>query len=247
MKQEKISVLIPAFNEEENILLTIKETIAVFDDLDEDYEVIIIDDGSYDDTYNTIKKDLGQLNGKVRIEGYTTNHGKGFAIKYGFNFVTGDYVLFLDADLDLHPSQINNFLYLMKKEKADIVIGSKMHKDSVVNYSHGRRFFCMGYYLLIRLLFGLPVKDTQTGFKLFKCEALKTGIQKIVVKKYAFDLELLVVLNKYRYKIIEGPIYLKSTREHGRIGIKDIFNIFWDTIAVFYRLHIKRYYDRKIT
>ncbi len=243
MRKEKISILIPAFNEEENILLTVKETIAVFDDLGEDYEVIIIDDGSYDGTYNVVEKELGQFNSRVKIERYTPNRGKGFAIKYGFNFITGNYVLFLDADLDLHPSQIANFLHLMKEKKADVVMGSKMHKNSVVNYPFTRRFCCMGYYLLVKLLFSLPVKDTQTGFKLFKYKALKTAIQKIVIKKYAFDLELLVVLNKYRYKIIEGPIYLRQTRKYGRIGLKDIFYIFLDTMAVFYRLYIKRYYD----
>lgn len=243
MKQEKISILIPAFNEKENILLTIKETIAVFDDLGKDYEVIIIDDGSYDGTYNAVEKELGQFNNRVKIERYTPNQGKGFAIKYGFNFVTGDYVLFLDADLDLHPSQINNFLYLMKKRKADIVMGSKMHKNSVINYPFTRRFYCIGYYFIIRLLFSLPVKDTQTGFKLFRYEALKTAVQKIVVKKYAFDLELLVVLNKYGYKIVEGPIYLRQARKYGRIRLRDIFYIFWDTMAIFYRLYIKKYYD----
>ena len=179
----------------------------------------------------------------MKIEKYIPNQGKGHAIKYGFNFVTGDFVLFLDADLDLHPSQMNDFLSLMKKEEADIVIGSKMHKNSVVDYSISRRFYCVGYYFLIKFLFGLPVKDTQTGFKLFKYEALKKGSQKIVVKKYAFDLELLVVLNKYEYKIIESPIYLRQSRKYGRIGIKDIFYIFWDTMAIFYRLYIKRYYD----
>ena len=243
MKQEKISVLIPAFNEEENILLTVKETINVLNTLDKDYEVVIVDDGSHDNTYDIVKKELGQFNDKVKIEKYTPNQGKGFAIKYGFNFVTGDYVLFLDADLDLHPSQITNFLYLMKKEKADIIMGSKRHKDSIVDYPKSRKFLSNGYYFLIKILFGLPVKDTQTGFKLFKYEALKTGIQKIVVKKYAFDLELLVVLNKCGYKIVEGPIYLRQARKYGRIGLKDIFYIFWDTMAVFYRLYIKRYYD----
>jgi len=247
MKREKFSILIPAFNEEENIILTVKETIKVFDMLDKDYEVIVIDDGSHDDTYNVIEKELEQLNSRVKIERYIPNRGKGFAIKYGFNFVSGDYVLFLDADLDLHPSQIANFLQLMKREKADVVMGSKMHKNSVVEYPFTRRLYCRGYYLLIKLLFGLPVRDTQTGFKLFKYKALETAIKKIVVKKYAFDLELLVVLNKYGYKIVEGPIYLRQARKYSRIRLKDIFYIFWDTLAIFYRLHIKRYYDRKIT
>lgn len=244
MKQEKISVLIPAFDEEENVLLTVKETINVLNTLDKDYEVVIIDDGSHDNTYDIVKKELCQFNDKVKIEKYTPNQGKGFAIKYGFNFVTGDYVLFLDADLDLHPSHIFDFLRLMIEQKADVVMGSKRHKDSVVDYPLSRRILSTGYYFLIRILFGLSVKDTQTGFKLFKYEALKKGISKVVIKKFAFDLELLVILHKFGYSITECPVSLKPTRKYyNRIGLKDIFYTLWDTIAIFYRLHILKYYD----
>ena len=244
MNKEKISVLIPAFNEEEKIITTIDETIKVLDGLGDDYEVVIIDDGSKDNTFGIVSKNLSNYNGKVRIEKYSKNMGKGYAIKYGFNFVTGDYILFLDADMDLHPSQIMNFLKLMEEHKADVVMGSKRHKDSVVNYPKSRKILSNGYYLLIKILFGLPVKDTQTGFKLFRYEALKNGISRIIVKRYAFDLELLVVLHKLGYKITECPIYLKpSRRYYNRIGLKDIYNTFIDTAAIFYRLHIKKYYN----
>jgi glycosyltransferase involved in cell wall biosynthesis len=244
MVKEKISILIPAFNEEDKIILTIKETINVFEKIGYDYEIVIIDDGSVDNTFATVQEHLNVFNGKVKIERYKSNTGKGYAIKYGFNFVSGDYVLFLDADLDLHPSQITNFLKLIEESKADVVMGSKRHKDSVVDYPKSRKFLSNGYYFLIKILFGLPVKDTQTGFKLFRYEALKNGISRIIVKRYAFDLELLVVLHKQGYKIIEGPIYLKPSRTyHNRIGLKDICNTLIDTIAIFYRLRIKRFYD----
>ena len=244
MKKEKISILIPAFNEEDKILLTIKETIKVFDEIDYEYEIIIIDDGSVDDTYKIVSENLNIINRNIKIERYITNMGKGSAIKHGFQFLSGDYVLFLDADLDLHPFQIINFLKLMKKHKADLVMGSKRHKDSVVNYPNIRKFISNGYYFLIKILFGLPIKDTQTGFKLFKYEALKNSIYRIIVKRYAFDLELLVVLNKLGYKIIEGPIYLKPSRAYyNRIGLKAVFDTLVDTLAIFYRLKIRRFYD----
>ena len=244
MTKEKISILIPAFNEEDKILLTIKETINVFDKINYDYEIIIIDDGSVDDTYKIVQENLNVFGGRVKLERYKPNTGKGCAIKYGFNFVSGDYVLFLDADLDLHPSQIINFLKLMEDNKADLVMGSKRHKDSIVNYPNSRKFISNGYYLLIKILFGLPVKDTQTGFKLFRYEALKNSISRIIVKRYAFDLELLVVLHKLGYKIIEGPIYLKPTRAYyNRIGLKAVYDTLIDTLAIFYRLKIKRFYD----
>jgi Glycosyltransferases, probably involved in cell wall biogenesis len=244
MVKEKISILIPAFNEEDKIILTIKETLNVFEKIGYDYEIVIIDDGSVDNTYNIVQENLNIFNERVKIERYKSNTGKGFAIKYGFNFVSGDYVLFLDADLDLHPSQITNFLKLMKEHKADFVMGSKRHKDSIVDYPKSRKFLSTGYYFLIKILFGLPVKDTQTGFKLFRYEALKNGISRIIVKRYAFDLELLVVLHKLGYKIIECPIYLKpSRRYYNRIGLKDIYHTLIDTAAIFYRLKIKRFYD----
>jgi glycosyltransferase involved in cell wall biosynthesis len=243
LKNEKISILIPAFNEEENIISTLKETVNVLENLKRDYEIIIIDDGSKDNTYNKVKSNIDTFNEKVKIYQYTPNIGKGFAIKYGFNYVDGDYVLFLDADLDIHPSQVDSFLKLIREHEADVVIGSKLNKNSVVQYPLSRRILSIGYYVLIKILFNLPVRDTQTGLKLFSYNTLKKALPKVVVKKYAFDLELLVILNKYKFKIVEAPIYLKPTRKFGRIGVRDIFNIFYDTIAIFYRLYIKKYYN----
>jgi len=244
MIKEKISVLVPAYNEEEAIVSTVDETIKVLEKLNVDFELIVIDDGSVDNTYSYVKESLKKFNNKVTIKRYDSNKGKGFALKHGCNHITGDYTLFLDADMDLHPSQLKNFLNIIRNEKADLVLGSKRHKNSVVKYPLSRKILSTGYYFFIKILFGLPVKDTQTGFKLFKSEALKKCISKIVVKKYAFDLELLVILHKYKYKIIEGPIYLKPMRKYyNRIGLKDIYHMFIDTIAVFYRLKFLRYYD----
>jgi hypothetical protein len=132
----------------------------------------------------------------------------------------------------------------MLLDNADIVIGSKFHPNSVVNYPLQRRIISMGYYLLIRFLFNLPCHDTQTGLKLFKTEVLRKVFPKILVKKFAFDLEVLVNAHHLGYKITEAPIFLNSQRRYGRIGLKSVFATFWDTLAVFYRMYILRYYDR---
>jgi len=244
MDKEKISVLIPAFNEEEKIITTITETMKVLDQLKIEYEIIIVDDGSVDSTHEVVSINLINFNNKVKIKRYEHNKGKGYAIRNGFIFATGNYVLFLDADLDLHPSQIEFFLKLMRENKADVVIGSKRHKESVVNYPINRKILSNGYYFLIKILFGLPVKDTQTGLKLFRYEVLKNNISKLVVNRYAFDLELLVILHKQGYKIVECPIYLKPTRRYyNRIGFKDVYRIFTDTIAIFCRVYFRKYYQ----
>jgi hypothetical protein len=97
---------------------------------------------------------------------------------------------------------------------------------------------------LVRLLFNLPCHDTQTGLKLFRKEVVERVFPRILVKQFAFDLEVLVNAHRLGYRIAEAPIVLSSKRRFGRIGLRAIFTTFWDTLAVFYRMHILKYYDR---
>jgi hypothetical protein len=129
-------------------------------------------------------------------------------------------------------------------DKADVVIGSKMHPNSVVNYPLQRKIISLVYYLLIRILFDLPCHDTQTGLKLFKIQVIKDVFPRILVRKFAFDLEVLVNTHYLGYRITEAPIILKPQRRFGRIGSCAIFTTIWDTLAVFYRMRILKYYDR---
>jgi glycosyltransferase involved in cell wall biosynthesis len=239
----EFSILIPAFNEASTIISTIMETVKVLENFNSNYEILIIDDGSIDNSFNTIKAFLEKNNKRVKIERYFPNKGKGFALKYGFNFLKGRYVLFLDADLDLHPSQLINLYAIMQENNADVVIGSKKNKASILNYPKIRKFLSSVYYFLIKVLFNLPVKDTQTGIKLFKYGVLKDCFPMVMVNRYAFDLELLLIINKRGYKIMEAPINLNAKRKFGRIGIKDTFKVFKDTVGVFWRFYIKRYYN----
>ena len=241
-QKEKISVIIPAYNEENNILNTIEVTKKELEDINYDYEIIVVDDGSIDKTLEIVKSNFSFEKDKVRIESYKPNLGKGYALRYGASLAEGKYILFMDADLDLHPRQLKYFLDEMKKTNADAVIGSKKAKDSKVNYSLKRRILSDGYYYFVKILFGLPVKDTQTGFKLFKSKPLKECIKKVKVNKYAFDLELLIVFHKKGYKIVEYPVEVTQSRLAGRIGQKDVLSIFKDTIAIFYRLYFRRFY-----
>lgn len=132
----------------------------------------------------------------------------------------------------------------MNKEKADVVIGSKKHPESELDYPRQRKFISNIYFLLIKILFSLPIKDTQTGLKLFKHEVLKRVFPKVLVKRYAFDLELLVNIHHSGYKIVEAPVTLNYQRRMGRIRLKDLYHTGMDTLAIFYRMHILRHYDR---
>jgi len=95
----------------------------------------------------------------------------------------------------------------------------------------------------VELLFQLPLRDTQTGLKLFRREVLKKVFPKVLVKRYAFDLELLVLAHHCGFSIAESPVIVEYRGKFGHIGLRSVFNIWWDTMAIFYRLHLKMHYD----
>lgn len=90
----------------------------------------------------------------------------------------------------------------------------------------------------------MPLRDTQTGLKVFKAKVLRDVFPKIVVKKFAFDLEILANAQRLGYKITEAPIVLKQNRQYGRIGLGAMWQTGWDTLAIFYRMHFLKYYDK---
>jgi len=233
----------PAYNEAERIVSSIEETARTFMEFGCLWELLVIDDGSTDSTYERALELIPRYKGHLIVKKNHTNLGKGRALKRAFHYLSGDYVVFLDADMDLHPAQVQTLFGIMFLDNADIIIGSKMHPNSVVNYPFQRRVISFGYYLLIRLLFDLPCHDTQTGLKLFKAEVLRVVFPRILVKKFAFDLELLVNAHHLGYRIAEAPIVLNPQRRYGRIGLYSVFTTWWDTIAIFYRMHILKYYD----
>lgn len=241
--QEKVSVVIPAHNESNRLVESIEETIKTFDEFGCSYEIIIVDDGSSDDTYK-LALNLSSKHKEVSAIKNQENYGKGRAIKKGCRYATGEFIVFLDADMDLHPVQLSTFMDIMRLDKADIVIGSKMHPNSILNYPWDRKLISRIYYFVTKILFGLPVHDTQTGLKLFKRKVIKDVLPRILVRQFAFDLEILANAHRLGYKIAEAPIVLDSKRGYGRIGFKAMYNTAIDTLAIFYRMYILKYYDR---
>lgn len=237
----RISVLMPAYNEEEAILNSIRETAQVL--ANSDYEIIVIDDGSHDRTY--AQASLGEAaDGRVKAVRYDINQGKGQALRFGFGLATGDLIVFLDADLELHPWQIKTLLDAMQREDSDVVIGSKRHPQSKLMYPWHRRFVSFVYFALVKLLFGLPVRDTQTGLKLFKAKVLQETMPRLQVSRFAFDLELLALAHHLGYRIAEAPVVLTYQRHHlGRIGWRDMSTVWQDTLAIFWRMRVRREYD----
>ena len=237
-----ISLIIPAHNEGKVIYKTAAEAVHVLEKLSREYEIIIVDDGSTDETPREIERVTGDF-ANVKAVTLAENQGKGNALKRGFQSATKELIFFLDADLDLHPSHIGILLKEIETTGADVVIGSKRHPDSSLSYPWHRKLYSTIYYFLILLMFRLPVKDTQTGIKLFHREVLTRTFPRLVCKRYTLDLELLAVAHRIGYSVAEAPISLTFQREFGRIKLADVRNIIVDTLAIFYRLYILRYYD----
>jgi glycosyltransferase involved in cell wall biosynthesis len=239
----KLSVVMPAYNEATHIVENMLETIETLATFCPSFEIVVVDDGSPDGTYLPAVRALAQLGDNIRVVRYHRNEGKGNALVCGFNHTCGEIVAFLDADMDLHPAQIRGMLELMESRRVDVVIGSKWHRDSKINYPFVRKLWSIGYYMLVRLLFGLPLRDTQTGLKLYRADVLRDVFPRILAKRYAFDVEVLVNAHRLGYKIADAPVTLQFQRSFGRVELGDVWTVLLDTLAIFYRARLIKYYD----
>ena len=240
-----ITIIMPAYNESGHIYNNLAEAHLFFRRSKCRFEIIVVDDGSEDDTYKESLRASRDLEG-IKVVHYPFNNGKGNALKEGFGHAAGDYVVFLDSDLDLHPSQLCGLFRIMRDEQAQVVVGSKSHALSKLNYPAGRKALSKVYAFVLRLMFGLPLRDTQTGLKVFKKEVLDRVFPRVLCKRYAFDVELLANAHRAGYKVVEAPVVLNYRRQMrwGRIGFKDVYRMAMDTLAIYYRMHILRYYDQ---
>jgi glycosyltransferase involved in cell wall biosynthesis len=240
----KLSIVMPAYNEAAFIEQNVAETVRTLSAFGYDFEVIVVDDGSPDNTHNHAVRARLDHPDHVRVVRYDSNQGKGNALICGSWYASGDYVVFLDADMDLHPEQLPVLFEVLQSTGADVVVGSKYHPFSSVSYPPLRKVYSLGYYALVRLLFGLPIRDTQTGMKVFRAKVLREVLPLLLAKRFAFDIELLANAHRRGFKITDAPVTLNFRRTLGRIRIKDVISVLTDTLAIFYRMRIMRYYDR---
>lgn len=230
-----LSVVMPAYNEGTHIydnLRSASDQLCVFAT---NYEIILVNDGSTDNTEAEAKRAAAE-DSHIQVISYMPNRGKGGAIREGILHAMGEYIAFCDADLDLKPAQLRAFLYELDEQDADIAIGSKLHKDSKLDYPLSRKIMSIGYYVILHTLFHLHIKDTQTGLKLFRADTIRPIMQDMHTNGYAFDIEILATAAMHNKKMIEMPVEIIFTRtnEHkgSRIGFKDALKVLGDTMAI---------------
>lgn len=243
-----LSVIIPAYREEKTIQADIIRVSEVLAQIRYRYEMIVVVDGFLDRTFDKAKR-LELKIKNLKVIGYEVNKGKGYAVRFGMAKSRGDIVATIDAGMELNPNGLSMCLEHFEWYNADIIVGSKRHPASKVDYSKERRLISFVYQMLVLILFGLKVRDTQVGLKLYKRAVLEKVLPRLLVKKYAFDVELLAVASYLGYsRIFEAPVELKFAFEgisilNRHTFWKTVFNMVSDTLAVFYRLRILNYYS----
>ncbi|MBP8960932.1 glycosyltransferase family 2 protein [Patescibacteria group bacterium] len=240
-----VSIIIPAYKQGETILKDISRIYQVMSQTRWDFEIILVNDGSPD---NTLEEALKFNKPNFYAIGYATNRGKGYAVRYGMARAKGDYVAFIDSGMDIDPNGISLILEHMQWYNADIIVGSKRHPASESNFPWIRRFYSWGYHFLVKLLFRIPLRDTQVGLKVYKREVLEVVLPRLVIKQFAFDIELLAVAKYLGFKrMYEAPVRVhidvtKSTFKKFLFLDSYIKSMLLDTLAVFYRMYFLRYY-----
>ncbi len=218
----KLSVIIPAFNEEKRIVKTLEEIREFLKDFD--HEIIVVDDGSTDGT-----------SAFANIS-YKENMGKGYAIKKGVEHATGDLILFIDADNATPIEELTKFL----KIDADVVIGSRYLPESRIERKQSKLRIFIGRLgnLVISFLVIKNIKDTQCGFKLFKKTVAKELFSELQTYRFGFDIEILARAQKKRMKIVEVPVtWLHNNNSRVR-PIRDALKTLSDLIKIWWRLTI---------
>lgn len=241
-----LSLVVPTYKQEKTIVNDVLTLEKVLKTSPFPFEIIVVVDGFVDRSYEKLK---AISNKKVRVFGYEENQGKGNAVRYGMLRAKGDVIGFIDAGMEIDPTGISMLLNHMLWYDADIIVGSKLHPVSQVEYPFYRKILSWGYREINRFLFGLRIRDTQVGIKFYRRKVVEDVFPKLLVKKFAFDVETLAVANALGYtRIYDAPVKLKfsgsssiTLNKYWRV----VLSMLWDTAAVFYRIRILRYYQRK--
>lgn len=238
-----LTIVVPYFNPGARVRETVDDLVQILSGTGASFEVIAVSDGSTDGSEESLAGLPTDLVRTVRLQ---HNHGKGEALRVGFTMGRGKFLGFIDADGDLPPHQVATMAALAHagdNPPPDVVLGSKRHPTSQVVYPPIRRVYSWAWQQLVLALFGLHVRDTQTGLKLVRREVLADVLPRMLEKRFAFDLELLVVADRLGYhSFIEVPVRIRQ-RFDSTVSPRAVAGMLADLLAIFWRLRISRHYD----
>lgn len=234
-----LSIVIPVYNEEVRIVPTIGAIASYMSWLDLPWELIIVDDGSKDQTAALVDS-LEMAN--LRLLRAPTNGGKGSAVQRGMLAARGHYILFDDADNSTPIEELVKLLAKLKDDGYDIAIGSRSaYGAAEAHRTPLRRFLSGGLRWIVRHIFRIGVRDTQCGFKLFTREAAQRLHAAQTITGFSFDLEILYLAAKLGYRVAEVPVTwidapgskVDTTKEVQRF-LRDLLKIKWNDLRGMY-------------
>ena len=240
LQLDSISIIMPAYNTENEILKTLVKVENILRRIGKDYEIIIVNDGSEDGTEQVVRS-YSRINSKVKLVSYPRNMGKGHALKKGFLEASNDIIIFLDSDTDIGVDHIE--IYEKALERCDMIIASKRHLQSDYRAPVMRKILSVSFNTLVKLFIGVGYSDTQTGFKAFRKKSLEKVMKVGIVKRYAFDVELLVLANLLKLRVTEAPVKIS---QNASFSPKSILNILIELMGIFYRLKVIKWYQKNL-
>lgn len=222
----KVGIVIPAYNEETRIVKTLDDfSKTIFNRYGKGLFLIIVSDNSTDRTNSIIEK-YSKRYSQIRCVISTEKLGKGGSIIKGFGVLCKKYkpqvIGFVDADSLLPGRQIIDLLEFMRDSKVDGVIASRYLKDSKITGNQGMARFLAsrGYNIMVRLLFGMDIKDTQCGAKFFKAGAICSSLRDIKLTDMSFDVNLLYELHRRNFRVVEVPLSYSVVKEGSKVDLK---------------------------
>ncbi len=235
-----ISIVIPTFNEEKRISLTLRMIREYFSNKNFQYEVVVVDDGSTDNTVDIVERNSQLFENFVLIENIK-NMGKGYSVKKGMVEASGELKLFMDADSSVEIKTLDSFVKHIKSG-ADIIIGSiEVNGASIKDDNLGyRRVFGKISKVIIRALATPGIYDTQRGFKLFTKQAADTVFKRQTIDRWGFDIELIVIAQDNHLKIVEVPVDWKNSKASS-VRFGSYFLTFIELLAIKFNSLIGKY------
>jgi len=231
-KKIRLSVIIPAYNEEKRLPKTLEEINDYLQKQPYGSEIIVVSVGSKDKTVEVAQNFSDKVR-KVEIINMPQTEGKGFSVKQGMLKAKGEYRVFTDADNSTPLDQVEKMWPEFEKGY-DVVIGSRDMKDSdiAVPQPFFRRFLGNGFNIIVQVILGLyGIWDTQCGFKGFSAKSAEEIFSRSEIKYFGFDPEILVLANKYGYKIKEVPIrWLNDTES--KVKMSATIKMFMEVLTI---------------